>query len=207
MRILTASYVLPISAPPIEGGAVVIDGSEIIGVGRREEITAQFPAAEVKDFGEAAILPGFVNCHSHLEITSMRGALDDVEHNFSAWLLKLNGIRESLSEQDIRTAAIAGAVEGMQAGVTCFGDIGRYGVAGFEALKAAGLRGVLFQETEFSADDRTAEDDFGSLIDKFETLRASETDLVKVGISPHSAYTVSPRLFDLIADFCVERAY
>ncbi len=204
MRILAADYVLPISAAPIERGAVIIDGGEIVAVGTRAEIIARFPAAELQDFGKAAILPGFVNCHSHLEITSMRGALDGVEHDFSAWLLELNGLRGSLSDEDIRSAALAGAVEGAGGGVTCFGDIGRYGVAGFEALKAAGLRGILFQETEFSADDKTAEPDFEKLIDKFESLRAAETDLVKVGISPHSPYTVSPRLFELIADYAVE---
>jgi 5-methylthioadenosine/S-adenosylhomocysteine deaminase len=204
MKILTADYVLPIAAPPIEDAGVVVDGSEILAVGKRGEIVKNFPAAEVKDFGQAAILPGFVNCHSHLEITSMRGALDDVEHDFSAWLLKLNEIRAGMSDEDIRDAAIAGATEGMQAGVTCFGDIGRYGVAGFEALKTVGLRGILFQETDFSAEDEAAAADLEKLIAKFETLRQTETDLVKVGLSPHSPYTVSPRLFQLIADFAVE---
>ena len=204
MKILAAAYVLPISAPPVERGAIAIDGSLIASVGTLENVRAQFPAAEVEDFGNAAILPGFVNCHSHLEITSMRGALDDVEHDFSAWLLKLNDIRKTLTDDDIRSTALAGAVEGARAGVTCFGDIGRYGVAGFEALKTAGLRGVLFQETEFSPEDRTAREDFGKLIEKFETLRSTETDLVKVGLSPHSPYTVGPRLFQLIANFAVE---
>ena len=134
MKILTADHVLPISVPPIEHGAVVIDGDEIVAVGERNDAIERHPQAVVEDFGEAAILPGFVNCHSHLEITSMRGALDDVEHDFSSWLLKLNGFRERLSDEDIRAAALAGAIEGAQAGVTCFGDIGRYGVAGLEAL-------------------------------------------------------------------------
>jgi len=91
VKILSAHYVLPISGPPVAGGAVVIDGSRIVGVGAVEDLKRQFPGAEVEDFGEAAILPGFVNCHSHLEITSMRSMLDDVEHDFRAWLLKLNG--------------------------------------------------------------------------------------------------------------------
>lgn len=204
MKILTANYVVPIVAPPIEEGGVAIDGSEMVAVGKSAEIFAQFPDAEIEDFGDAAILPGFVNCHSHLELTSMRGSLDDVEHDFPAWLLKLNDMRAKLSEQQIREAAVAGAVEGIQAGVTCFGDIGRYGVAGFEALKSVGLRGVLFQETEFSADNATAGSDFKKLIEKFESLRETETDLVKVGISPHSPYTVSPQLFELIADYAVK---
>ncbi len=206
MKILTANYVLPIAQSPIEQGGVAIAGSEIVAVGKRESIIEQFFDAAVEDFGEAAILPGFVNCHSHLEITSMRGALDDVEQDFSAWLLKLNDVRAKLSEQQICDAAIAGVVEGIQAGVTCFGDIGRYGVAGFEALKSAGLRGIMFQETEFSADDTTAQSDFKKLIEKFESLSETETDLVQVGISPHSPYTVSPRLFELIADYAVENS-
>lgn len=203
MRVLTAHYVLPICAPPIEHGAVAIDGSEIVGVGTCDDIAGQFPDADIEDFGESAIIPGLVNCHSHLEITSMRGALDDVEHDFTAWLLKLNGIREKLTNKEIRAAAIAGAVEGALAGVTCFGDIGRYGKAGLEALKATGLRGVMFQETEFSHDNKTADDAFEKLTEKFMSLRECETDLVKVGLSPHAPYTVSHRLFERIAEFAL----
>lgn len=201
MQMLAANYVLPISSPPICDGAVVVEAGEIVAIGTRDELAARFPAVEIEDFGEAAILPGFVNCHSHLEITSMRGALDDVEHDFAAWLLKLNALREKLSGKEIRAAALFGAREGAAAGVTCFGDIGRYGVAGFEALKAVGLRGVVFQETEFSPEDKTADADFEKLIAKFETLRSSETEKVRAGISPHSPYTVSPRLLEMLAEY------
>ncbi len=83
----------------------------------------------------------------------------------------------------------------------CFGDIGRYGKAGFAALKKLGLRGVLFQETEFSPDSRTADDDIERLKEKFFALRETATDLVEVGLSPHSPYTVSHRLFEKIAEF------
>jgi 5-methylthioadenosine/S-adenosylhomocysteine deaminase len=203
MQIFTSDHVLPISSPPIAGGAVCIDGNKIVAVGKSDEVVAQFPGVPTEDLGEAAILPGFVNCHSHLEITSMRGSLDDVEHDFTAWLLKLNAMREALSEDDIIAAATAGAIEGAQAGVTCFGDIGRFGRAGLEALKKLGLRGVVFQETEFSPEDKTADADIKQLIAKFESLRSDETDLVKVGLSPHSPYTVGPRLFGLISEFAL----
>lgn len=203
MKILTAEYVLPISSEPIVHGAVAIDGDRIAGVGMLDEIKQKFGAVEINDFGKAAILPGFVNCHSHLEITSMRGALDDVEHDFRAWLLKLNEIRKELSPADIEAAAILGATEGARAGVTCFGDIGRYGAAGLNALKSVGLRGVLFQETEFSPDNSTAEVDFEKLKAKFSSLREQSTGLVEVGLSPHSPYTVSRRLFELIAEFAI----
>ncbi|MBP9664147.1 MAG: amidohydrolase family protein [Pyrinomonadaceae bacterium] len=203
MRILSAQHVLSISSSPIERGAVVIDGSTIKAVGPRDDIARQFPSAEIEDFGEAAILPGFVNCHSHLEITSMRGDLDEVEHDFKAWLLKLTALREAMSDDEIEASALAGALEGARAGVTCFGDIGRMGRAGLNALKATGLRGIIFQETEFSPDNSTAETDFANLVAKYEALAADATGMVSVGLSPHSPYTVGSRLFEMLAQFSI----
>ncbi len=207
MKILSADYVLPISAEPIIRGAVAIDGESIADVGTRESIVHRYPDASHENFGKAAIVPGFVNCHSHLEITALRGALDDVEHDFRSWLLKLNELRSKLTDAEIEAAAVSGAMEGASAGVTCFGDIGRYGKAGFEALKKVGLRGVVFQETEFSPDSRTAADDIEKLKEKFYALRETATDLVEVGLSPHSPYTVSPRLFEKIAEFAAAEKF
>ena len=204
MKILSAEYLLPISGEPIRDGAIAIEEDKIAAVGTLDEIGTRFPNAAVHDFGKAAILPGFINCHSHLEVTSMRGALDDVEHDFKSWLLKLNDLRSEQSPEEIESAAILGATEGAEAGVTCFGDIGRYGEAGVKALKAVGLRGVVFQETEFSPDNSTAADDFEKLRSKFLLLREQETELVEVGLSPHAPYTVSRRLFEIIGRFAID---
>ncbi|CAN5415781.1 amidohydrolase [soil metagenome] len=197
---------MPISAEPIENGAVAIEKDKIIAVGKREELIEKFPEAAHENFGEAVIMPGLVNVHSHLEITIMRGFLDDVEDDFYSWLIKLTKTRaEKLTEDDIETSAMLGAIEGARAGVTCFGDIGRYGRAGFEALKKVGLRGVLFQETEFSPKNEEAANDFAKLKDRFLALKETETELVKVGISPHAPYTVSRRLFEKITIYALDK--
>jgi cytosine/adenosine deaminase-related metal-dependent hydrolase len=203
MKLLAADHVLPIAGEPISNGAVLIDADKIVAVGSREALVAAHPDAEVTDFGQAAIMPGFVNCHSHLELTAMRGALDDVENDFSAWLLKLNGLRAEMSDDDIEAAPLSGAREGAAAGVTCFADIGRLGFAGLRALKEVGLRGVVYQETEFSPEDASAEEAFAALIEKFNAVREGETDLVRVGLSPHSPYTVSSRLFEMLAQVSI----
>ncbi|MBV9215547.1 MAG: amidohydrolase family protein [Acidobacteria bacterium] len=202
MRILAASFVLPITSPPVADGAIAIDdGGRIVDVGTRDRLISNYPGTALEDLGNAAILPGFVNCHSHLEITALRGALDDVEHDFRSWLLKLNDLRSGLSDDELLKNARLGALEGAQAGVTCFGDIGRMGHIGIAALKDAGLRGIVYQETEFSPDNRTAEKDFQKLAAKYEGLIDTQTDLVRIGLSPHSPYTVSSRLFELIAEY------
>lgn len=205
MKILSARYVLPISSAPIENGAVAFEKDKILAVGNQAEIIEKFPEAKVENLGEAAILPGFVNVHSHLEITAMRGFVDEFDDDFTSWLLTLNKVRgEILTDEDVQNAAILGAIEGAHAGVTTFGDIGRFGKNGFEALKSVGLRGVVFQETEFSPDDKTAAADFAKLKEKFLALKETETTLVKVGLSPHSPYTVGARLFENIAAYAIE---
>jgi membrane-bound lytic murein transglycosylase MltF len=79
MKILSAEWLLPISSEPILGGAIAITETKIAAVGTKKELIKIFPEAKHENFGESVILPGFVNAHSHLEITAMRGFLDDVE--------------------------------------------------------------------------------------------------------------------------------
>lgn len=203
MQIHRADHVLPISSEPLTDASVVIDGDSIVAVGPNDPIRTQFPTAEFIDHGSAAIMPGLVNCHTHLELTAMRGRLDRHENDFRSWLLELNSIRESMTDDEVDQAAIDGIREGFAAGVTCFADIGRRGKSGMNAMLATGCRGTLYQETAFSPDSRTANDDFRELIEKFVDLSSRSTDLVRVGISPHSPYTVSSALFEMLAQAAI----
>src|ERR1043165_5497299 len=99
MKILTARYVLPITSQPILDGAVVIDGDKISAVCGIDEIAARYPNAIIENLGESAIIPGLVNCHSHLEITAMRGALDTVEDDFYKWLITLTRLRGEVLDE------------------------------------------------------------------------------------------------------------
>ncbi|MEZ5344366.1 MAG: amidohydrolase family protein [Pyrinomonadaceae bacterium] len=201
MKILSADYVLPITQDPVSNGAVAVEDDKIAAVGNKKSIVERYPEAELMDFGDAVLMPGFVNVHSHLELSILRGYLDRFDDDFASWLIELTKTRrEILTENDIRFSAEFGAAEGISAGVTCFADIGRYGEAGFYALRKTGLRGVVFQETEFSPDSKTAKDDFSMLFEKFKALCERETALVRAGISPHAPYTVSSALFEKIAE-------
>jgi 5-methylthioadenosine/S-adenosylhomocysteine deaminase len=82
-KIYSARWVLPIASPPIDDGAVLVDDSVIVAVGARADLQAAFPHEPHEDFGNAAILPGLINAHSHLELTIMRGFLEREEHDFS----------------------------------------------------------------------------------------------------------------------------
>src|SRR5947209_4351767 len=203
-KIYSARWVLPIVTVPLEGGAVAVAGTRVAGVGARAEVASGFPSAEVEDFGEAAILPGFVNCHTHLELTAMRGFLEAEEGNFFAWLRKVTAARrERMTADDLQASAAWGAVEAARAGVTCVADASDAGATTMKALREVGLRGVVFQET-FGADEREALGQFEKAREKTAMLRGGETSLVTLGLSPHSPYTVSPPLLEMLARFALD---
>lgn len=203
-KIYCALWVLPASSETIEDGAVAVEGTRIVGVGARASVIEKFPSAEVEDLGEAVITPGFVNCHTHLELTAMRGFLEPEEGDFFAWLRKVTVSRgERMSDEDIYASAALGAVEAARAGVTSLGDASDAGAQVMRALRDVGLRGTVFSEV-FGPDSSLARAQFDKARAKVEHLRASETRLVKLGISPHSPYTVSPALLELLARFAID---
>jgi cytosine/adenosine deaminase-related metal-dependent hydrolase len=179
-------------------GTVAVNGTQIVGVGSQSEIIARFPEAHVEDFGEALILPGLINTHTHLELTCMRGYLEN--EDFFAWLRKLTVARlEKLTADDLRISATWGACEAVRAGITCVGDASDSAMMSMLALKDVGLRGVVFQES-FGPDPRLVNENFATLKAKVAQLRGLETELVRVGISPHAPYTVCAPQLELIAE-------
>src|SRR5215204_5143628 len=198
--IYSARWVLPVSAPPIDNGAVAVAGQRIAGVGPHAEIVEQFPEFQVETFGQAIIIPGLVNTHTHLELTALRGYLENEESDFFAWLRKLTVARlELMTPDDIRVSATWGACEAVRAGITCVADASDSAMTSMLALRDVGLRGVVYQES-FGPDARLADENFEKLKTKVEELRAVESDLVRAGVSPHAPYTVCGPQLELIAE-------
>ena len=185
-KLYCARWVLPISSPAIEAGALAVEGKQIAAVGTRAALMTQFPEATICDLGESAIIPGLVNAHSHLELTAMRGFLEREEHDFFAWLKKLTLARlERMTAEDLYVSAAWGACEAIRAGVTCVADASDSASTTIQALRDVGMAGIVFQES-FGPDPRLAKENFEKLTAKVASLRGSETSLVRAGVSPHA---------------------
>jgi cytosine/adenosine deaminase-related metal-dependent hydrolase len=199
-----ARWVLPVSSPAIADGAIAVEGEQIVAVGSRATLAKQFPDAAPSDLGNSAIIPGLVNAHSHLELTAMRGFLEQEEGDFFAWLRKLTHARlERMSPDDLYISAAWGACEAVRAGVTCLADASDSASQSMTALRDVGLRGIVFQES-FGPDPRLAKEKFEELKAKVSRLRELETSLVKCGVSPHAPYTVCAPQLELISRFALD---
>jgi cytosine/adenosine deaminase-related metal-dependent hydrolase len=133
-----------------------------------------------------------VNVHAHLELAMFRGALEDL--SFRDWILRLvGGKRSVLVDEDYAAAARWTALEAIRAGITTLASTEASGV-GMEALTEAGLRGIVYHEV-FGPDPAQAEGSMRELRERLAELRPRETELVRLGISPHAPYTVSDDLF------------
>ncbi|HEX8558542.1 MAG TPA: amidohydrolase family protein [Pyrinomonadaceae bacterium] len=203
-KIYCARWVLPVASGPFEWGAVAVEGARVAFVGARDAAEDRFPGAEVEDFGEAVITPGFVNCHTHLELTAMRGFLEPEEGDFFSWLRKVTVSRnERMTAEDLYVSSAWGAAEAARSGVTCVGDAGDAGATTMRALGDAGLRGVVFQEA-FGVDERETAQQFDRARAKIEALRGGETALVALGLSPHSPYGATGPLLERLARFALD---
>ncbi|HEY0321539.1 MAG TPA: amidohydrolase family protein [Pyrinomonadaceae bacterium] len=199
-----ARWVLPITSVAIEDGAVAVEGHRIAAVGARAALKEKYPEAAVEDFGEAVIMPGFVNAHSHLELTAMRGYLEQEESAFTAWLGKLTFARHNyMTAEDLYISAVWGAAEAARAGVTTLADASDAASASMRALNDVGLRGIVYQES-FGPDPRLALENFEKLREKIGVLRTFETGLVRAGVSPHAVYTVSAPLIEMLTGFALD---
>ena len=196
-----ARWVLPIAAPPIENGTVATQDGRISYVGSRGH--APRAADGDVDLGDALLMPGLVNVHSHLELTALRGFLEDLD--FAQWILRLNGVKRAVLDRErMLDAARLGIVEGLRHGVTTYADTCDSGVA-FDAMLETGVRGIMYQEV-FGPDPAQCEASLAGLRDKMAVLGPRQTELVRAGVSPHAPYTVSDALYEAVARYAREES-
>jgi cytosine/adenosine deaminase-related metal-dependent hydrolase len=187
-HVLSADWVLPVEGAPIAGGAVAIEKGRIVGVGSARDL------GSTAHYSEAAIVPGFVNAHSHFEYAVYAG-FGDALTDFAEWIRLHTERKWRIGWEDYVEIARLGAAQLLASGVTTVGDCSYSGAAGVAASEL-GLRAVVYLEV-FGAEPAEA-------IAHFERLEARvrpfASDRVRFGVSPHAPYSISTDVYRACAE-------
>ena len=176
-----------------EDGAIAIKGDTILAVGPSAQIAARYQGTQTIDATGKLVLPGFVNGHTHVPMTLMRGLHDDV--TLHDWLYKyiFPAEAKNVTEEYVRWGTRLAAAEQIRGGVTTFADMYYFEDAVAEETKAAGMRGVLGETwIDFPVPDNKTEAEMAAYSEKF--LKRWQGDpLIHAGVAPHSIYTCSQK--------------
>ena len=183
------------ASPPVRDGALLVDAKgRIVALG--PEATVPRPeGVSTFRFPDAVLLPGFVNAHTHLELTGLRGALP--EPDFFEWIQHVRRAKDEVSPETYLDWAREGVREAWRHGATMVADTGTSGAV-VRALTEMGGAGIAYHEA-IHPDPGRAEATLAAAREMVTQLRREAGPRVVVGLSPHAPYTVSRTLYAQVA--------
>ena len=198
MQIYAASYLLPVSSPPLAGGAIAVADGRIVAAGPLDLLRAEY-GAPVREFPGSVIMPGLVNAHTHLELThfsswKLRKGIDYSPRTYVDWVIQVIKIRRSLSRPELEHSLREGIRVSLECGTTTIGEIvsDRSLIPVYEE---ADIFGRLFLEAigQDAGRNSTLLDDIGKAIASFAGGRCQP------GLSPHAPHTLAPAFLQELA--------
>ena len=183
MNVVSADWVLPVEGAPIRNGAVAFEDGRIVAVGTVSELGAG------TSYADAAILPGLVNAHSHLEY-AVYGGFGDGLGDFSEWITLHIERKARIGWDEFVDIARLGVSQCLASGVTTVGDCSYSGAAAV-ACAELGLRATVYLEV-FGSEPAPALQRFSEIR---ESIAGSFSARVRLGISPHAPYSVSAEVY------------
>lgn len=181
----------------LDAAIAVIDGI-IQACHQRSEILEQFPGLREVHVDSCVLTPGFVNAHTHLELSFLAGKIPGPA-DFPSWVLQLIAAYPSVgdAEKVFSRSALAGAQESIRFGVTTVGDITRQYPIVRPALQRESPLGIVsFGELTALGRSRNYLD--ARLAGAINQQKADHR--MSIGLSPHAPYSVEgPALEKIVA--------
>jgi 5-methylthioadenosine/S-adenosylhomocysteine deaminase len=177
----------------LEDGALAIKGDTIVAIGPRAEIEPKYAATTQIDARGKLVLPGFINGHTHVPMTLLRGLKDDV--TLDVWLKNyiFPAEAKNVNEDFVRWGTRLAVAEMIRGGVTTFADMYYFEDAIAEETKAAGMRAILGETwIDFPVPDNKDNSETTAYTERF--LKRWQGDpLIHAAPAPHSIYTCSQK--------------
>lgn len=199
-----AAWLIPVSNPPIENGAVLVEGNLIREVGSYPDLKAYvFSDTKVLDHGDAALVPALVNAHTHLELSCLAGKLPLPQESFRHWLYRILDLRSSLHPDVLQKAVGDTLGELISTGCISCLDITNGASLGTEFRPQFPKRFVFWELLGFN------EQDLFSLMSP--EIRSCFhhylTQNKRISIGAHSCYATSASLIRQAKRWCKDRGF
>ncbi len=196
--ILSAKYVFPITGDPLTtGGAICVEDGRITDIGEMNDVVKRHPDDEVTDFGMAALMPGFVDVHTRLEKSVLRGLVAD--QPYAKWILQVIEKSAKLELADWYDSAVVGGLDALASGITTVGDITSTGAA-LKATLALGMRSVVYREVGAMDKMRVEHAMHSAERDIRQWREQAKGSATTVGVAPASIYANHPQVFGLVSE-------
>lgn len=193
--LLRARHLVPVSRPPIENGAVLVQGDQIAAVGRWPELRGD--NVPVVDLGDQILLPGLINAHCHLDYTGLAGRLTPPKV-FPDWIKSLLTLKAGLGYTEYAHAWLTGARMLVESGTTTVADMEAVPELLPEVWTATPLRVMSFLEMTGVRSRRPPESILAEVCDLLDRLDLSGG---QTGLSPHAPYSTTPALLKRCAEW------
>jgi len=198
--LITARWVVPVEPDRVvlEGHAVAVHDGAIIEVVPQADAAAKYAPRERVDLPEHALIPGFVNAHTHNPMTLLRGLADDLP--LMQWLQEHIWPVEAkvIGPEFVRDGVELAIAEMLRGGTTCCSENYFFPDAQAAAYKMHGFRAMVgLPIVEFpSAWAKDRDEYFERALAVHDHWRGDA--LVGHTFAPHAPYTVADESFERI---------
>ncbi len=191
--IIDAGWIIPVepSNTVLENHALVINHGRILDLLPSSDAAEKYVSQYHHQLAEHALIPGFINTHTHAAMSLLRGLADDLP--LMTWLQDHIWPAEAkfVSEEFVYTGTQLAMAEMLRCGTTCFNEMYFFPDQAARAANAAGMRATI-----------------GMILIEFPTAWAQNSDeyfekglvlhdeyrnhpLINTALAPHAPYTVS----------------
>jgi cytosine/adenosine deaminase-related metal-dependent hydrolase len=176
---------------------VVISEGRIIDVGRKSDMVEKYPTAEKIELPDCLVMPSLVNAHSHISLSDAFGKVSG--KTFIEWLANLIELRKDRSSDDNVKASRDGLNQQIRMGITTIGD-SNPDLIPLEVALRNKFRGVFYFEV-FGITAPIQSVKIREYKEQLEEGLKLQNDLTRLGISPHTPFTVTPSVMRFASGF------
>lgn len=197
----------------IERGAIAIEGDRIAAIGECEALAQAYPDAERMNGKGLAVLPGFINAHTHTVLTALRGTVEDWDGEII--YRYMSPISYAMTGGEREVMAALGCLEAIRSGTTTLVDPFRHVVSYAGAMADTGLR-LWLSESCADVDTRkirfgeyTPDEAFGrQFLDRaealIETWNGARNGRVNCQVAAHAPDNCSPVMLRSLLDLATK---